>query len=129
MKKYIIPFILIVASFSSFAQETKDKKEGLKRIDQGRSENLAKIINEAVLSSLEGLSSLNALGDIDFDFGDFDFDIPRIDIDIPRIDIDIPEFDFDFNFDDLNIEFKNLKKEFEEMKKGLHKIKDEKDDN
>ncbi len=139
MKKFIIPLVLMLVSVSCFAQDEKDKKEGLKRIDQNQSSRLSHIINESVNASLDGLDALSVLEDFDFDFeSNFDFDdhfdhafdhdidihIPDLDIHIPHIDIDIPDFDMDFDDMDFEIDLQDLKKELKDVKKGLQRIKD-----
>ena len=134
MKKYIFSLILLTLAASTFAQDKKDKKEGLKRIDQGHSENISVIINDALKGSFMVMKDLEDI-DFDFDIPDFDFDHINVDIsehdfdfdiDFPEIDIDIPDFEFDFNFDQKEME--ELKKEIKELKKELKKIKEKKDE-
>ncbi|MCP4459114.1 MAG: hypothetical protein GY816_13990 [Cytophagales bacterium] len=130
MKNYIILLLLTFASISALAQDGKDKKEGLKRIDQNRSENITIIANEAVIESLQALDALADLDEIDFDF-DFDFQDMDIDINVPNIDINIPEMNFEFDMDDLDIDVNldELRNDLKEMKKSLHKLKEKEDDN
>ena len=139
MKNYIIPLLLVFASVSVVAQDVKDKKDGLKRIDQGLSKNISIHINDAVLESLTELESLRDLQDLDmnmdfnfnFDFDhDFDFDM---DINLPDIDIDIPDMDFEMEFDemdvDIDVDLSELRNSLKEMQKELKKIKEKKTDN
>lgn len=129
MKKLTIYTLLSIAvCLPTLSQSSKDKREGLKRIGGGPSDDdISIIINGSVLSALEGLEGLENLGELselsslsslselsslgelgrlgnfDFDFNfdfdhDFDFDFDFDDDFDVDIDLDFDD-DFDFDFD------------------------------